>query len=105
MKYAILFFVVMALAVPAFGEGTYILLDEDWEGTGSWLYTNPPGDWYAWGSAPANANDFHGASGSYCPDGWAALVYWSPSELYMDDGLYYSMDFSSIDIVPPGPTE
>ena len=100
MKYAILFTVVLSLVVPAFGAGTYYLLDEDWETGGYWGADSPPSPWYCFYSSPADGNDWHGDTGSYAPSGYAGVVGWSPSESPQSDLLYTVVDLSTIDLVP-----
>jgi hypothetical protein len=100
MKYAILLSVVFALAAPAFGAGTYYLLDEDWEAAGYWGASSPPAPWYVFYNAPADGNDWNGDTG-YAPSGYAATLGWSPTEApQVGDLLYTVVDLSGITLVP-----
>lgn len=92
---------ITVFATAGFSAGTYILLDEDWEGTGYWGYTSPPSGWECWGDAPVDNDDWHGST-IYAPDGHAAVVSWTNAHTPSDDGLYTypPLDFSAFTITP-----
>lgn len=100
MKYTILFSLIALVATPAFGAGTYYLLDEDWEAAGAWTPAAPPAGWAVGYSYTPDNNDWHGGAG--IGSAYGAFLDDFPRDYGQNDGFWTTagVDFSGVTLVP-----